>query len=77
MADRCGKCKILALKPIRAGEEITISYINETAPLYVRRIELADYGIACNCPKCMEDRERGVEEYYDEDGDDDDDEEDD
>ena len=50
---------ILALRQIHPGEEISISYIDEEAPLEERRQELADYGFACRCGKCTAEAGRG------------------
>lgn len=44
---------IKAIKPIKKGEQIFISYIDTTTPLQVRRGELKErYHFTCNCPKC-------------------------
>ena len=38
---------------VKAGEELTIAYLDETASLAVRRATLgAQYGFTCTCPKC-------------------------
>eukprot|EP00850_Spirogloea_muscicola_P018480 SM000169S02735 [mRNA] locus=s169:263382:268557:- [translate_table: standard] len=50
--DRDGRATLLALRRIAAGEEVTISYIDESAPWHERQVELADYGFACHCPRC-------------------------
>ncbi|PSC68405.1 SET domain-containing [Micractinium conductrix] len=50
--DQDGDAVILALRPVSAGEEITLSYIDEEAPLAERREQLADYGFECGCDKC-------------------------
>ncbi|KAL8253525.1 hypothetical protein R6Q59_031746 [Mikania micrantha] len=52
--DRDGQATILACKPIKRGEEITISYIDEELELEERRALLADYGFICKCPRCVE-----------------------
>lgn len=43
---------IRAMRPIKAGEEITISYVDEDAPLEERQDALLEYGFVCDCPKC-------------------------
>ncbi|WCJ37604.1 histone-lysine N-methyltransferase ATXR2 [Euphorbia peplus] len=55
--DRDGQATIIALRNISAGEEITISYIEEDLPLEERRALLADYGFKCSCSKCLEEEE--------------------
>ncbi|CAM6129140.1 unnamed protein product [Calypogeia fissa] len=52
--DRDGHAVVLATRPIRKGEEITISYIDEDADLEDRQAMLADYGFVCACPRCGE-----------------------
>lgn len=52
--DRDGQATVIALRPIRKGEEITISYIDEELPYENRQALLADYGFRCQCPKCLE-----------------------
>ena len=37
----------------RSGEEVTISYIDETMPLADRQEALRDYGFTCACAKCV------------------------
>lgn len=44
---------IRATAPIRAGDEVEISYIDEVAPLAERRAALADYGFVCRCRACV------------------------
>jgi hypothetical protein len=45
--------EILALKSIGPGEELLLSYIDQTLPLKERRAELLRlYGFVCKCPKC-------------------------
>jgi hypothetical protein len=43
---------LLALCDIAPGEEVTISYVDEDAPLEERREMLAEYGFECECDKC-------------------------
>ena len=42
------------MRPIAAGEEVCISYIddNERVRLEERRYSLLDYGFECECAKC-------------------------
>lgn len=44
---------VIAIRPIVKGEELCISYIDETAPLEERRVLLEDYQFDCECPKCV------------------------
>lgn len=46
--------KLIALRDIEAGEELTHSYIEESAPLKERQEELKSYGFVCDCPKCIQ-----------------------
>jgi hypothetical protein len=39
-----------------AGEEVTISYIDEELPLGERKAALADYGFVCRCARCEKER---------------------
>ncbi|KAL3635496.1 Histone-lysine N-methyltransferase atxr2 [Castilleja foliolosa] len=57
--DKDGQATIIALRPIKKGEEITISYIDEDLPFKERQESLADYGFICKCPKCTEEEEEG------------------
>eukprot|EP00887_Chlorella_sp_A99_P006616 scaffold3.g6616.t1 len=52
--DTDGSAVVLALRNIAPGEEVTISYIEEDAPLEERRAELADYGFVCRCSRCRD-----------------------
>eukprot|EP00435_Cladocopium_sp_Y103_P057745 s329_g20.t1 len=46
---------VKAIRPIPAGEELTISYIDETKPLRVRRSRLERrYGFRCFCRRCVQ-----------------------
>eukprot|EP00899_Mesostigma_viride_P010240 jgi/Mesvir1/19217/Mv11526-RA.1 len=51
--DKDGSAVILAKRVVAAGEEITISYIDESDTLKERQASLADYGFVCRCPRCM------------------------
>ncbi|KAM7270747.1 hypothetical protein ACFE04_029961 [Oxalis oulophora] len=52
--DRDGQATIICDRPIRKGEEVTLSYIDEDLPFEERQALLADYGFKCKCPKCVE-----------------------
>ncbi|MED6207010.1 Histone-lysine N-methyltransferase atxr2 [Stylosanthes scabra] len=52
--DRDGQATIIAVRSIRKGEEITISYVDEDLPFEERQASLADYGFRCSCLKCIE-----------------------
>lgn len=48
---------VCAAKHIRAGEEVTMTYLNEadmTMPLDKRRVELRQWGFTCQCDRCKE-----------------------
>merc|ERR1740139_216339 len=44
--------RIVASKAIRAGEEITHSYVEAREPRSQRREALAHYGFDCDCVRC-------------------------
>ncbi|KAK0671160.1 hypothetical protein QBC41DRAFT_59708 [Cercophora samala] len=44
-----------AERPIKEGEEITISYIENDKPRSVRRQGLRLYHFECDCPRCLDD----------------------
>jgi len=50
--DRDGSAVILAKEDIAAGDEICLSYIDESVPYHERRSALKDYGFTCACKKC-------------------------
>lgn len=53
--------RVEALRDIEAGEELTVSYVDETEPLAARRAALASYRFECRCAKCeRESREEAV-----------------
>ncbi|KAG0566079.1 hypothetical protein KC19_7G037000 [Ceratodon purpureus] len=52
--DRDGHAVLLATRPIKRGEEVTISYIDEDASIEERRAALADYAFVCRCSRCLE-----------------------
>lgn len=45
--------RVEALRDIPAGEELTLSYIDENDSLEERTGALAPYGFTCGCPKCL------------------------
>lgn len=48
-----GEARFLALRDVAAGEELTISYIDEEeAGLEERRRALGEYGFTCRCERC-------------------------
>lgn len=53
-----GGAAFVSLRPIAAGEEITLSYIDEEAPRRDRQRALADYGFVCACARCEEEKPR-------------------
>lgn len=50
--DADGAAVVTARRRIRKGQEISISYIDEDAPLEGRREALRDYGFVCCCDRC-------------------------
>ena len=55
-ADVSGVAVLLNARPLAAGEEITISYIDEEQPYMQRALALQDYGFVCACERCRADR---------------------
>jgi hypothetical protein len=48
--------EMIALRPIAAGEEVVLSYIDQTLPVNERRSKLLElYGFECLCQKCLSD----------------------
>lgn len=45
--------RLEALRDIECGEELTMSYIDESETLEERTSALASYGFACRCAKCV------------------------
>ena len=45
---------IVAKEDISVGDEITISYIDESLPYDGRQEALQDYGFVCQCPLCQQ-----------------------
>jgi len=56
--DKDGRAVLLALRPISVGEELTISYVDESLSLSKRRNALKDYGFVCSCPRCIDEESR-------------------
>jgi hypothetical protein len=49
----CPQVTIAALRPIAAGEELTISYVGDgPESTHVRRAKLRPYGFTCACARC-------------------------
>ena len=44
--------RVEAIRDVREGEELFVSYVDETAPYDERRDALRAYGFACACAKC-------------------------
>lgn len=51
--------RLEALRDIEAGEELTMSYIDEGESLEERKVALASYGFVCGCDKCVGEGARG------------------
>ncbi|EQL00233.1 MYND finger family protein [Ophiocordyceps sinensis CO18] len=49
------KAILTAERPIKAGDEIEISYTDYTYPLVKRQQALAPYCFECSCPRCKDD----------------------
>ncbi|RMZ77444.1 hypothetical protein DV738_g4338, partial [Chaetothyriales sp. CBS 135597] len=51
--DILGSISVDVLRPISSGEELTISYIDNTQPLNYRQADLTSrYFFKCTCPRC-------------------------
>ena len=50
--DTDGAAVILAKQAIAQGEEITISYVDESMDFDERQLALGDYGFNCRCSRC-------------------------
>ena len=48
--------RVEALRDVRKGEELSVSYVDETQSLAEREKALAAYGFACACPLCAAQR---------------------
>jgi hypothetical protein len=48
-----GKAIVQTVRDIAEGEELTVSYIEETEPYLVRQEHLRDYGFECRCSRCL------------------------
>lgn len=49
-----GALQVVALTPIAVGEEVVISYIDESEGYAARQSALRDYGFACRCEACVQ-----------------------
>lgn len=49
---------LVAIRPLVAGEQLFISYIDEDLPLEERQAALEDYGFVCECNKCILDAQK-------------------
>lgn len=52
---------IVATQDIPAGEEVTISYVDESLPYELRQEALQDYGFLCCCPLCHNQQQQCAE----------------
>lgn len=50
--DEDGSAVLLAKRGIAPGEEVTISYIDESLDFAERSAALQDYGFVCGCRRC-------------------------
>ena len=46
-------CSQVAKRDIKAGEELTMCYVDEGGDVATRREELRDYGFECGCERCV------------------------
>ena len=46
-------CSQVAKRDIKAGEELTMCYVDEGGDVATRRAELRDYGFECACERCV------------------------
>eukprot|EP00123_Amoebidium_parasiticum_P015120 comp22796_c1_seq1/m.35727 comp22796_c1_seq1/g.35727 ORF comp22796_c1_seq1/g.35727 comp22796_c1_seq1/m.35727 type:complete len:416 (-) comp22796_c1_seq1:115-1362(-) len=56
--DQDGSVVVRALRHIQPGEELCISYIEESEPLAARRQALREYLFDCRCEKCVEEEQQ-------------------
>ena len=54
--DEDGAAVILAKRGLAVGEEISISYIDESVGVAERAALLAEYGFVCQCVRCRRER---------------------
>lgn len=52
---------IVATQDIPAGDEVTISYVDESLPYEQRQEALQDYGFLCCCPLCQQQQQAHAE----------------
>lgn len=56
--------KVRAVRPIKAGEQLTVSYTNHTEPRKVRAQDLfSTKHFKCACERCSEPLESSVDRY--------------
>ena len=53
--DTDGSAVILAKQDIADGDEVLLSYIDESMPYHERQAALKDYGFTCACTRCSAD----------------------
>ena len=49
----CFACVQVAKRDIKAGEDLTMCYVDEGGDVATRRAELMDYGFECACERCV------------------------
>lgn len=54
--DRDGQAILVAIGPIKKGEQVFISYIEEDMPWKERQSLLSDYGFVCKCGRCLQEQ---------------------
>jgi hypothetical protein len=54
--DDCHVAHVTALRPIEAGQELLICYVDESANVDQRQSQLLEYGFTCVCEQCCTDR---------------------
>ena len=53
-ADGDARAALLIVKPVKAGEELTLNYVDTEQDTPARQVDLAQYGFLCSCERCKE-----------------------
>lgn len=51
------KCVVRASRPIKMGEELSVSYIPLDLNFYERQAELSNFQFRCTCPRCLREQQ--------------------
>lgn len=58
-----GKVTVTALRDVKEGEELTISYVDPTQPFEARRQTLSShYGFECRCARCVTEQRKELKQ---------------